>query len=288
MEALIEGDAGKRQVDTLSRLSLLPVFNQYALKLLTVATDSDSAIEEFEAAFRSDPALAADLLVLANSAQFGFRSQVTSVGHALTLIGLEQARALACMIAVSFYLRRSTSPDVSTSWKHSIATAAIAGHMAHLSSSSPSLLHTAALLHDIGSLGLQLTSRKEYHTLTELKLTEIHEVLHFERMLFGMNHCEAGAALARTWRFPESLAHQIGAHHEPANPHDDPVTILVQAACRMAEVLGYPESALAPGAVRLQLEAVTPQRFRGSPAFNADRLIAIVNASLESAAGLAV
>jgi putative nucleotidyltransferase with HDIG domain len=159
--------------------------------------------------------------------------------------------------------------------------------MAKQSSSSPSLLRTAALLHDIGSLGLQLTSRNEYSTLTELKLTEIHEVLLFEQMLFGMNHCEAGAALARRWRFPESLAHQIRVHHDHSAPSADSMTVLVQAACRMAETLGHPESALAPDAPRLQLEAVTPQQFRASSAFTADRLTGVVSASLEAAAGLA-
>lgn len=281
-----EEDLIARQSQTLGRLFQLPVFNQTALKLLTVATDSDSAREEFEAAFSSDPSLAADLLILANSPEFGFRSRVTNIGHAISLLGLERSRSLACTIAMSFYLRSSAKTDVSTSWKHSIAAAALAGYMAEVSSLSLPLLQTAALLHDIGSLGLQLTSQKEYGALTALELMEMHEALGIERVLFGMNHCEAGAAMSRNWGFPDSLEHHIRMHHGKATAEKDPVTNLVQASCRMAEALGYPESALSPSAERVDLNEVIPPRFRSRPAFTADRLAEVVSAHFEATGGL--
>src|SRR5580698_10487610 len=105
MESLDEEDILTRRSRTFDRLSRLPVFSRTALKLLTIATEAESAREDFEAAFRSDPSLAADLLTLANSAEFGFRAKVASIPHAISLLGLERARSLACTIAMSFYLR---------------------------------------------------------------------------------------------------------------------------------------------------------------------------------------
>ena len=145
---------------TLDRLSHLPVFSRAALKLLTLATEADSARQDFEAAFRSDPTSAADLLIAANSSEFGFRSKVASIPHALSLLGLERARSLACTIAMSFYLRNSGSPDVSDHWKHSMASAALAEHLAGVSALNPPLLYSAALLHDIRALGLAAVVEK--------------------------------------------------------------------------------------------------------------------------------
>jgi HD-like signal output (HDOD) protein len=38
-----------------------------------------------------------------------------------------------------------------------------------------------------------------------LEIAEIHQSLHTEIVLFGMNHCEAGEAILRIWGFPGSL-----------------------------------------------------------------------------------
>jgi putative nucleotidyltransferase with HDIG domain len=286
MDTLSEREATKRQTLTLSRLSKLPVFNQSALKLLTVATDSDSARDDFEKAFRSDPSLTTDLLILANSPEFGFRAQVTDIRHAISLLGLERARSLACTIAMSFYLRSSASTDISTAWKHSIASAALASHVAGMSSLGLPLLYTAALLHDIGRMGLLLTSQKEYGSLAALEIKGMDESLGVERVLFGMNHCEAGAAMSRTWGFPDSLQRNILLHHGHVAAEQDPVTNLVQAACRMAEALGYPESSMVPGAARLDLNTALPPHVQNRAGLTEEQLAGVVDAHFAAAQGL--
>ncbi|MCX6631460.1 MAG: HDOD domain-containing protein, partial [Candidatus Solibacter sp.] len=66
-----------------------------------------------------------------------------------------------------------------------------------------------------------------------------------ERNLFGMTHCQAGAVVAATWGFPESLAACMGEHHiQPAGGRRDPRS-LIGTACRMADSLGFPEVPLA-------------------------------------------
>jgi putative nucleotidyltransferase with HDIG domain len=269
-----------RQAQTLNALARLPIFNQTALRLLTVATDSDSARADFDSAFRSDPSLAMDLLTTANSAEFGFRSQVASIGHALSLLGLERARSLACMIAMSFYLRTSIRADVSAFWKHSIVSAALAGHLAEVSSLSAPGPYTAAMLHDIGRLGLQMTSPQDYDTLADLPISAMDEALKIERVLFGMNHCEAGAAMSLAWGFPESMERHVRQHHGHAPPQEDPVTNLVQTACRLADGLGYPEFSVAPGAARSGLEEVLPSQFRKHAACSVERLDAVARTHL--------
>jgi putative nucleotidyltransferase with HDIG domain len=286
MESLGEKDSVARRSQTLDRLSRLPVFSRTALKLLTIATEADSAREDFESAFRSDPSLAADLLIMANSVEFGFRARVASIPHALSLLGLERTRSLVCTIAMSFYLRSSASLDVSDHWKHSMASAALAEHLAKVGSLNPPLLHSAALLHDIGRLGLQQTSPGDYSYLMALEIPDIENALRTETAVFGMNHCEAGESMSRAWGFPESLQSHIGMHHGHVPLEQDPGRSLVQTACRMAEGLGYPETLLAPGALRLSLQASIPPQFGDHAALTPQRLAAVVDAHFALASRL--
>jgi hypothetical protein len=61
------------------KLSKLPPFGPAVLKLLNISLDDESAPTLFEEAFKSDPALTAELLVMANSAAFGGRSRVQTI-----------------------------------------------------------------------------------------------------------------------------------------------------------------------------------------------------------------
>jgi putative nucleotidyltransferase with HDIG domain len=281
-------EISRRQAQTLHRLALLPIFNQAALKLLTIATDADSARDDFELAFGSDPSLATDLMVVANSPEFGFRAQVNSIPHALSLLGLERARSLALTIAMSFYLRTSTGIDVDAAWKHSMASVALAGHIAETCSLSLPMLNTAALLHDIGRLGFHLSSQEDYSSLAKLEILEIDEALRVERVLFGMNHCEAGAAMSRTWGFPEALERHIRRHHDQVPLEQDPIDYSLQLACRLAEALGYPEFPVPSGASKLGLEEAIPARFRNNSKFTPECLAAVVDAHFAATNGLRV
>lgn len=73
----------QEQASIFGCLSKLPVFTPSALHLLSVSTESDSAMESFSEAFSSDPALAADLLLVVNSAAFAPRCYIDTIRHAL-------------------------------------------------------------------------------------------------------------------------------------------------------------------------------------------------------------
>jgi hypothetical protein len=94
--------------------------------------------------------------------------------------------------------------------------------------------------------------------------------------------------MANTWGFPESLQCHIRAHHGHLPLERDPISSLVQTACRLAEGLGYPETSLVPGAHGLTLQEAIPPRFCKHVAFTPERLAAVVNSHLALASGLGV
>ena len=224
------------------RLSRLPALRPSTLKLLSIAVESDTAISEFENVFKSDPVLAADLLILANSPAFGVRATVHNIRHAIALLGMERIRSLAAAVAVKGYLRGGRWTEIlQVSWRHSIATAVIAETLGAVEHSAVPMLYTAGLMHDLGRLALFQVSSEKYGQVLSTSFGNIQEYLNLEKLLFGCAHDDAGAFLAAAWGLPTALCDCIRFHHWDVAVHAGQFFELVGAACRVAECLGFPE-----------------------------------------------
>ncbi len=224
------------------RLSKLPPFRPAALKLLNISVESGSAMRDFEEIFKSDPALSADLLLVANSLQFGPRARVETIRHAITYLGLERVRSLGCTIGFSFFVRNLPRSDyLRAVWAHSLATAVIAE--ATESPERSQSLYTAGLLHDLGRLALSRSAGPPYDEALSKEFADIAEANAFEKDQFGLTHCDAGAMVAAKWCFPVNLLTSITLHHEPVGGRPGDSLNQVRMACRMADWLGFPEIA---------------------------------------------
>ncbi len=264
-----------KHAQTVVCLSKLPPFHPAALKLLNISSESGTAMDDFERIFKGDPALTADLLLVANSPLFGTKASISSIRHALTLLGLDRVRSLGTTIALSFFVRNQPrSGFVRHIWAHSVATATISevlGNTYRLKD-----LYTAGLVHDLGRLGLLLTVGQDYEKWVTGAVPSLDESIQLERASFGMNHCEAGALVGHQWRFPVVLRSCMVSHHEPVSePPNDPVS-LVQLACRMATALGYPEIYTEP-----EPFPELPPKARGCAELAHDRIEAKVKAQID-------
>jgi len=202
-------------------LSKLPPFHGAALKLLNVSVDASSAIAQFEEAFKSDAALSAELLLVVNSAAFGVRTRIESIGHAITFLGLERVRALANTVAFSSYVRNVPRTEcVRRMWSHSIATAVSAEAVGSLYGMPDG--YTAGLMHDLGRLSLLRVLGSPYEVTTSHTFSNTADANEMEKGLFGLTHCEAGELVARGWGFPENLIACMAHHHTPIREATSP------------------------------------------------------------------
>jgi len=261
------GHANYEHSAVFERLTKLPPFHPAAMKLLNISGESETAMTEFEQVFKSDPALTADLLMVANSAAFGFRARVDNIRHALSLLGLERVRSLGFTIAMSIYVRNlAGSDEVRLVWAHSTATAVIADVLGRLYNSPG--IYTAGLVHDLGRLGLLLSVGKQYGDVLTKEFADMPESMKLEKVLFGVTHCEAGELVSRTWGFPESLQTCMANHHEVSAHQNGTTPDLIRISCQMADWLGFPE-------IRRQDQDTRPElapRFRNDPQLDPDRL----------------
>jgi HD-like signal output (HDOD) protein len=222
------------------KLSKLPPFGTAVLKLLRIRIEDDSAVESFEEVFKSDPALTAELLVMANSAAFGGRARFQTIGLAIRFLGLERVRSMAATSALRSHTRRGTqSQYLASIWAHSVASAVAAEALGAMCGYPD--LYTLGLTHDLGRLGLYLAGGEPYAAELSREFADLEQANLVESEQFGMTHSQAGALVATTWGFPDSLAASMGEHHSLPAGMSGGARGLIGTACRMADSLGFPE-----------------------------------------------
>lgn len=184
------------------RLCNLPAFSMAATKLIQLSAAEDVELQTIHPVMASDPSLAAEVLRLANSPLFAFRTEVRSIEHAVVLLGLSRIRALAVAIAMRHY---SIGPDQATfqkCWVHSLACAVISEELAERYSVHKGDAYTAGLLHDIGRIGLLKAYSNEYIPVLKTEYEKLQENLVLEQCVMRMDHCQSGSFLGKVWAFP--------------------------------------------------------------------------------------
>ncbi|MBM3813900.1 MAG: HDOD domain-containing protein [Acidimicrobiia bacterium] len=218
----------------------LPAFPSITTKLLQLLSSSDTQVNKLVDLLRSDAALSAELLRRANSALYGFRSQVGSLQHAVMLLGFDQMKSLAMAVSMGAYLKSALRiAALRRCWRHSLATALVAEQLARHMKLDPDGAYTAGLLHDIGLLGLMVNYPEAYSEMLVVGSENAFDIRTVERAQFDVDHCEAGAWLAQQWNFPEEIQQAAARHHEkPADDHSS-LTACIYWSSRLADALGF-------------------------------------------------
>jgi HD-like signal output (HDOD) protein len=225
----------------------LPPFPAVALRVLNLVSREDVGLKELTREIQADPALSLEILTIANSVLFGFRTEIKNILQATALLGADRVKAIALTIAMKTYLMESFQvPALLACWRHSLACALIAEDLALASMIEKDFAYVAGLLHDIGRLALGMIKPVEYGNLLASAQEKSFDVLEREREMFGMNHCEAGRWLTDAWKLPKMFGQVAALHHHPPDKFD--IVKVVSTACLMADALGF--------------EAVHPQRPR--------------------------
>lgn len=223
----------------------IPVFPPIAIRLLDLLSNENVGISEILEPLRADPAFSAEILRRANSTLFGFNSQISSLQHALVVLGLRRVRVLTMTVATGMYLRKALEvEELRRCWRHTLACALLTEELARACLMHVDQAYTAGLLHDVGRLGLLVAQPAEYsaflRTAGERAAgSEAFDLLDYEKQAFGIDHCEAGNWLAGQWKLPPEFALVTGRHHDRPHGNETDLLGLVYLGCQLADALGF-------------------------------------------------
>jgi HD-like signal output (HDOD) protein len=246
----------------------LPPFPAIATKLLRLFASEDTEVREVVGLIRADPAFSSELLRVANSPIYGLRSQVSSLHHAVVILGFDRLRSFAMTISMRNFLRTAMRIDVLRRvWRHSLACALVAEDVASLfwknnDRTVRDRAYTAGLLHDLGRLALLVKYPQEYANLLAVVSENPFDMLETEHDLFDIDHCGAGGWLARSWTFPSEIADVAVGHHEPIDKSQNDILNLVRTAVLLTDWLGFDVTPMLPVRTVMEIETMLPESVR--------------------------
>ena len=256
-----------RHIDyLLEEVVTLPSLPVTVAHITDMIRDPDCSLGEVGKAISADPAIALKTLRLVNSAYYGMSQKVTSVEHAVVLLGQKVIKNLVFTATVFDTLQGS----VDTFLRHSIS-AGVAMRILTESGKHPGLIGTPdeafvfGLLHDVGKIIFEQFLPREFERVAEMAVSKGVPWFEAEREIIGGDHAEMGARLAEKWRLPTNLINAIAGHHDLSQCRDPKMrglAALLSVADYMVSasgVVAYPDTE-----VTVRDEMWTTAAFSGS------------------------
>jgi len=177
------------------------------------ALDLDTApVDEIIKVFEADPALAARVLSVVNSAGYALSYRCRSIRHAVVMLGVRAVASLATASSfMDFLTHDSEVSEALTAHAHDVAV--LSAHLAFLSGESREQAYAIGLLHDIGRSMLLQSEEQRYQPLGAL--TDESSVAEREREEFGFDHAMLGSTVLRAWQIPDPIPTIVAYHHAP-------------------------------------------------------------------------
>lgn len=226
----------------LRSLNSLPPFSPILTRLLSTLAAEDVSFATLGNLIEKDTVVAANILHLVNSALYARRGTVSSVRHAVSLLGVNKLRNAVLGMSIARVWNRVKMPP---NWSmarfnmHSSAVAILSDLLAQrLPVEYPEGAFIAGLLHDSGRLLIALALPAEYGRIMELysaadAKTGRPHMCQCEQEILGFDHAELSFEAMKHWKLPDEVQIAVRDHHNsPARADRDriPLSHVVDAA----------------------------------------------------------
>jgi len=209
-----------------------------ATAILQKSSQPDTSAVEIADLLKSDQALSARVLKVANSAFYGLPRQIASIDNAVVLLVQKTIRNLVLTATMSGMGARGVAGygiPRGGLFDHAIVVAQSAQALSTQTNRAvPAEAYTAGLLHDIGKVVLGEHVENRVGAIIDIAESEGCSFAEAERRLLGINHAEVGAVLAEKWGLPDFLVGAIRSHHAGLDRDESDETGTLTATCIIA------------------------------------------------------
>lgn len=200
-------------------IARMPSLSTTAIKVLETCNDPNASAYDLKRVISLDPVLTGRVLKLINSAYYSLARPVSSLTHAIVLLGINNVKNLALSFTIldSFKGQRTgQSFSADEFWTHSLGVGVVAKSLAVIKavpSSAREEFFIAGLLHDLGKLPLQSQFPTEYYQVFDCARREENQLYRNEIIQLGLDHCAVGRMIAMKWRLSLPLVDSLSHHH---------------------------------------------------------------------------
>ena len=203
-------------IDTLlDEVITLPSLPRTVAHIMRLVSDPQCSLSAVAHAISGDPPLTIKTLRLVNAAYYGLRQKVSTIEHAVVLLGIKVIKNLA-FTATVFDIMKGSADAL---FRHSIAVGLAMRALAEadirkVNVQSSEEAFVSGLLHDIGKVLINEFLPKESARVAQLCAKTHMPCYRAEREIIGIDHAQLGARLAQNWRLPDLLTGAVAGHHD--------------------------------------------------------------------------
>ena len=199
-----------------NNLDKLPTLSSIAIRLLNAVKNKETGLKEIGEILATDPTLSAEVLKAVNSHFYSLSNKITSVPHAVNLLGSQTVKSLALSFSLVKNLRTNESNgfDYVNFWKTSLVGAVSAKILTE--KILPNFAEDAfflGLIHNIGILAMNQCMPEQYQLVLNETKNSSFSNSEAENRFLGFNHMQLGEYLAKSWGLPETFTIPILHHH---------------------------------------------------------------------------
>jgi len=205
----------------------LPSMSEVAHELIRSMNSESISAHQVRDIIAKDPALAANLLRVANSAQFGLPRGVATLDDAITMVGMGRVRALSLTACMAGAFPAMAGLPRQGFWQYSMASAGYAQWLGAGLDIDPQVAWLTGSMMRLGELLIGQAEPKAL-ALIEKQPCAPGERWRREKQAVGFTEGQITAELARRWNFPMQMVQALQRSADP---------LLEQAFSRLGAVI---------------------------------------------------
>ena len=226
--------------DKLKKADNIPPLPEVVHEILSITSKEDFSIKDLKKAIEKDPLLVAKILKVANSFMYNpYGREITSIDRAIMQLGTKNLVPIVVGLSIAGMSDLAGKRfDKEVFWKHSYTCGHVAKRLAKRFKLPEAEAFTAGILHDIGKLILYILFPEDYEKA--LKLSEERNLpsTEAERLVFDMDHTEAGRLVLQHWKLPKLIIDVVEHHHEPSKAKHKELAALVNISNILTRITG--------------------------------------------------
>ena len=240
---------------TLRDGAALPAIPSAVARILELTASDNTQLAELTALVAADPTLAARVLRFVNSPLLGFSKRVSSVSHAVNLLGLRGLHTAVVGLSLAGGGRADAHADgfdLQQFWGRSLIAAVAAKALSkQTNKAAAEEAFVAGLLARIGHLAFAIGRPAEYGAVLREAEESARSLGEVERARLGTTHVALGARLCDHWGFPAHFVDALrglsmDARQVPLPDDLGPLAHVVYVADLLAQLATDPLQRTAP------------------------------------------
>lgn len=228
-------------IEKIEQIPTLPVVSN---QIMTLLSDEDVSLKKVAGLIEKDQALAVKILKIANSAFYGTLSKVSTLDHALVILGIGEVKGILLAFSIYNFFSESTDEgfDRTRFWKHSIICSQVAKYLVrHFNVQKDDTLFLSGLIHDMGKVVFDTYFHEEFLEITDYVSSNHENFSKAEKHLLGITHYQVAAELLKRWKFPDRVIMNVFYHHAPWHDKNYVTgSIIIYLANIFTKLAGYP------------------------------------------------